>query len=234
MRKVHNDYDSDELDNIDPLSGLKKHEKSDKYDEYIKEQNEIRISRKRVEEEDKKLKKGKGLPPVYKSSTGSYMISGKGKRGDEEEDMKEKRGTTGQYKQSSVNYMSGRDSRSGKDEDYKKERQSSGQSKPATESNYMTNPKRDSKGIYKKEKKGINQFKTTSVNYMISTEEKRQAPKMIDNKRKMQYKSQNKEVSGLMKRKQKESCMLLLTVQSVEHLLMLLKRALDAVITVEL
>ena len=35
IRKVHNEYDSDELDDIDPLGCLKKHHKTTKYDKYF-------------------------------------------------------------------------------------------------------------------------------------------------------------------------------------------------------
>ena len=69
----------------------------------------------------------------------------------------------------------------------------------------MTNPQKrdDNKGIYKKERKGPgqSQIKTTSVNYMISNEVRRDVPKIT--KPKMQFKSQNREISGQMKKKQK-------------------------------
>ena len=131
MRKIHNDYDSDELDNIDPLSGLKKHGKQSKYDEYIKSQSQIKHSIKKEEDEDKKIKP----QPQIQHSSVNYIDNQDNIDRSEDEDPKRKKGQ-GKYQTSSSNYMIGRES--GGDEEDLKDKEGPGQFHPTRK--YMIGP----------------------------------------------------------------------------------------------
>ena len=310
LRQIHNDYDSDELNDIDPLSGLKKHGKQSKYDDYLKYQNQIRYTGKSKEGEDDKDKiekkglsqiqadtnkymishdssrrddfnlKGKKDTGKYQPSSSSYKIEKDGeenlkeKKGsgkfqptqvnymyrhngrDDEEDLKEKKGTgkyqpdisnyqfeqqqsgrdeedvkekkvIGEYQPRTVNYIYGQSGRT--DEEDLKEKKGTGKYQPSTISYMYGHSGRDDEGDIK-EKKGSGQsyritgeikgdnkdkkqaFKPTSMNYMISNENRREDPKIIisqpKNQSKYQYKS--KEITGMMKKKQK--------VKNIEYL----------------
>ena len=107
IRKFHNnDYDSDELNDIDPLSGLQKKGKQNEYDKYEKTQKQIKYSGKK---EDEKEKKGQ---PQIPSSTDKYMINYENKIDDP--NLKDKKGK-GQFQQSSTSHMISHESRRGEE-----------------------------------------------------------------------------------------------------------------------
>ena len=197
MRKIHNDYDSDELDNIDPLSGLKKHGKQSKYDEYIKSQSQIKQSIKNEEDEDKKIKP----QPEIQHSSVNYIGSQDNIDRSEDEDPKRKKGQ-GKFQASSTNYMIGHES--GGDEEDLKDKEGPGQLHPTGKYKISPEVRRDFGGdTGKKEKKLQGPYKPTSLNYMISSESRVEDPKKTQKKIQFKSQSQNKEITGMMKKKTK-------------------------------
>ena len=249
FRKIHNDYDSDELNDLDPLKGLEKHGKQTKYDDYIKTQQQKRYSKKGDEDDDKdkdkkyqyksktqqggsryiisqenqitnKNLKDKSNTGKYKPASVNYMIGEDGGR--EEEDLKDKKvpkkyNESGRIIKSGDNlkdnvyqrkyepgkkYIIGHGSHvSGKDdEEDLKEEKGPGQQKSSTGNYVIRSQIKDDKSNIKKRQIP---YKPTSINYAISQDNRREDPKIIVSQPKTQFKSQPREVTGMMKRKAK-------------------------------
>ena len=185
IRQIHKDYDTDEINDIDPLSGLKKHDNKTKYDDYMKSQSQIKYSGKGQESEDEKEKKDIKLPKEkeenlideepknikgaskYQPSYMSYMYHHSGK---EEEDIKEKK-IPQQYISSSQQYMYGPENEGEEqeqDQEDPKDKKQINNYKPGSVTYMYHQSGRDDDEEDVKEKKSPGQFKPTSQNYMVS------------------------------------------------------------------
>ena len=149
IRQIHNDYDSDELNDIDPLSGLKKHGKQSKYDDYIKSQSQMRYTGKSKEGDDKDKTDKKGQSPIP-AGTSKYMVSHESSRRDDF-NLKGKK-DTGKYQPSSSSYKIQKED----DEDLK-ERKGTGKFQPS-QVGYMYGPsgREDDEDV--NEKKGTGKY----------------------------------------------------------------------------
>ena len=187
IRQIHNDYDSDELNDIDPLSGLKKHGKQSKYDDYIKSQSQMRYTGKSKEGDDKDKTDKKGQSPIP-AGTSKYMVSHESSRRDDfnlkgkkdtgkyqpssssykiqkedDEDLKERKGT-GKFQPSQVGYMYGPSGR--EDDEDVNEKKGTGKYQPSI-SKYQYEQQqggRDEEDV--KEKKGTGKYQPRTVDYV--------------------------------------------------------------------
>jgi len=184
IRKIHNDYDSDELNDINP-KGLQNKGKQDEYQDYKQTQKQIKYIEQK---EDEKEKKGTGKSKytqvnyiyghdsgreeediIEKNGPAKYQQTYKKKKDEgDEEDIIEKKGPA-QYQQGKA--IINKSIKSREDEGNEKEKKEPVIYQPSNHSYKISHQSGEEEEIEEiKERKGPGKYQTGSANYSIHSQ----------------------------------------------------------------